>query len=205
MLLLVTHGLPTMLRYAHPNLGRLVQPRHYPSVRETAAAGIPWAADNDCYQGLDAPKFLGMLDAISDVPGCLFVVCPDVVADAGRTLELFDEWREQITDRALPIALALQDGMTVESVPWRLIDAVFVGGSTVYKMSRDAAAIVAHARSLDLWAHMGRVNTPGRVRYAKAIGVQSVDGSSWAMWEKTLLPKGLTLVSADQQLMLEDR
>jgi hypothetical protein len=34
-----------------------------------------------------------MLDAITYVSGCLFVSCPDVVADARATLRLFEQWR----------------------------------------------------------------------------------------------------------------
>jgi hypothetical protein len=33
-----------------------------------------------------------MMEAITYRPGCLFVVVPDVVADAHATLRRFDEW-----------------------------------------------------------------------------------------------------------------
>jgi len=51
MLLLATQAEPQMVEHAHPNLGRLVQPRHYNALPATIARGVPWAADNDCYQG----------------------------------------------------------------------------------------------------------------------------------------------------------
>jgi hypothetical protein len=58
--LLVTTGHPDMQRYAHPNLGRLVQPRHYSSVAAHGRReGYVWAADNDCFQGLKAPAPTG--------------------------------------------------------------------------------------------------------------------------------------------------
>jgi hypothetical protein len=63
----------------HRNLGRLVQPRHYSSIEQTAHAGIPWAADNDCFQGLDASRYFDMLDRLAPLPGCLFATVPDVV------------------------------------------------------------------------------------------------------------------------------
>ncbi len=51
MLLLATQAEPQMVEHAHPNLGRLIQPRHYNALPATIARGVPWAADNDCYQG----------------------------------------------------------------------------------------------------------------------------------------------------------
>jgi hypothetical protein len=54
MLLLATQAQPQMRAHRHPNLGRLLQPRHYPRARATAASGVPWAADNDAFNGWDA-------------------------------------------------------------------------------------------------------------------------------------------------------
>lgn len=51
MLLLATQAEPQMIEHAHPSLGRLIQPRHYNALAATIARGVPWAADNDCYQG----------------------------------------------------------------------------------------------------------------------------------------------------------
>lgn len=192
VLLLVTTGHPDIAeRYAHANLGRLVQPRHYSSIRATAEAGIPWAADNDCYQSLDEDAFLRMLDAITGLPGCLFVATPDVVAKADETLERFYAWDITIRTRGLPVALVLQDGMTTKSVPWRDVDAVFVGGTTAYKLGADAAGIVAEAKRRRLWAHMGRVNTAQRIRYAASIGCDSCDGTKYARWKRAHLTEGI--------------
>ncbi len=51
MLLLATQAQPQMRAHRHPNLGRLVQPRHYPRVADTARSGVPWAAANDAFNG----------------------------------------------------------------------------------------------------------------------------------------------------------
>ncbi len=110
MLLLATQAEPQMRAHRHPNLGRLVQPRHYPRVRETALAGTPWAADNDAFNGWDERaerRFLRMVDALSGLPGCLFVVCPDVVGEAGLTSMLFDEYAPLLYSRGLPPAYEL--------------------------------------------------------------------------------------------------
>ena len=98
-------------------MGRLIQPRHYSSIRETALSGMPWAADNDCFQGLDTDAFARMLDTIQGLPGCLFVTVPDVVADAQATAALFDVWAPALERRGLPVALVAQDGLE-HMEPW---------------------------------------------------------------------------------------
>ena len=49
MLLLATQAEPQMRAHRHPNIGRLLQPRHYPRASATARSGVPWAADNDAF------------------------------------------------------------------------------------------------------------------------------------------------------------
>src|SRR5438045_7069484 len=90
-MLLVTQALPQMLLHAHPNLGRLVTPRHWPRIGETSRVGIPWAADNDCFQGLDVEAYWRMLEGLPR-RGCLFVTVPDVVGDARATAHQFESW-----------------------------------------------------------------------------------------------------------------
>jgi hypothetical protein len=41
MLLLATQSEPQMRAHRHPNLGRLLQPRHYPRASATARSGVP--------------------------------------------------------------------------------------------------------------------------------------------------------------------
>ncbi len=201
-MLLVTTGHPDMARYAHPNLGRLVQPRHYSSIRATAEAGIPWAADNDCFQGLDEPKFRGMVEAIRDLPGCLFVTCPDVVGNASATIELYHQWRPYLDQ--LPVAYVLQDGQEHFPTPaWDDIAAFFIGGSTEFKLGAYAARLVAEAKRRGKWVHMGRVNTAGRIAYARSIGCDSVDGTKYARWKRVWLREGLHTVAAPPQLRME--
>lgn len=205
MNLLVTKAHPSLaaLHARHPEVGRLVVPKDCARIAETAELGIPWAADNSAFSRFDEPRFLRMLDVIVGVDGCRFVVAPDVVADAGATLELFGEWGPRIRALELPAALALQDGLTLEGVPWDEVDAVFIGGSSEWKMGLDALAIVSEAKRRGLWVHMGRVNTLQRIRYANAIGCDSVDGSQWSLWTDTWVPRGAAWVGAPRQTMLE--
>jgi hypothetical protein len=45
-------------------------------------------AENDAFNSWDEhaeQRFLRMVDTLSALPGCLFVVCPDIVEEAGLT------------------------------------------------------------------------------------------------------------------------
>lgn len=205
-MLLATQAEPQMLTYEHPNLGRLVQPRHYSSIEATAERGCPWAADNDCFQGLDEPAFVGMLDRLAGLPGCQFVVCPDVVGEQGLTDLLFEEWAPQILMRGLPAAYVVQeDGVEYEprGLPWGVISALFIGcAGDAEKLGPRVRALVAEAKRRGLWVHMGRVNSAKRIAYAKEIGCDSIDGTSWVRWRKRWLNTGLTLVSQPPQMSL---
>ena len=200
MLLLVTTDHEHIAAQRHPNLGRLVQPRSYPRIRDTANAGIPWAADNDAFNGWDseaAYRWHRMLDALEDLPGCRFVTVPDVVADADATAHLFDHYAPAVADRGLPLAYVLQDGVLPEDVPWSAIAAVFVGGSTDWKLGEAARACVVEAKRRGKWAHMGRVNTLRRIRRAASIGCDSIDGTSYVKYRARRLPEGLAWVAQE--------
>jgi hypothetical protein len=202
MLLLLTKAVPTLVRYAHPNLGRLVTPRHYTNPLGMVAAGLPWAADNDAYSGFDQDAFCRMLDALAGLPGCRFVTAPDVVADAAATLDQFWPWACKILAAGLPVALAAQDGLERLPVPWDVLDALFIGGSTRWKMSEYAADLVAEANARGKWTHMGRVNSHRRIEHANAIGCDSADGTSYVRYTDRWLPGALAAVSAPPQLRL---
>lgn len=202
MLLLVTKAHPTMLTWRHPNLGRLAVPKDHARMAETAAAGIPWAADNAAFSGFDADAFCRMLDNLVGVSGGRFVVAPDVVGDAAATLDRFANWGPQLRAAGLPVALAAQDGLERLPVPWDDLDALFVGGTTRWKLSPAAAALVAQAQARGKWAHMGRVNSLRRIEYAKAIGCDSADGSKFSQFTDTWLPGGLAAAGAPVQLQL---
>jgi hypothetical protein len=181
----------------HPHLGRLLQPRHVSSVELTAAAGIPWACDNDAFNGWDDAaerRYVNMLDRVAGLPGCLFVTVPDVVADNAATLEAFERWAPELERRELPLALVAQDGFTVDELRERAprLAALFMGGTTEWKESREAAELAREAKDLGLWVHWGRVNTRRRFDLIVATGAaDSFDGSKWARFRNTYLPAGL--------------
>ena len=207
MLLLATQAEPQMVEHAHPNLGRLIQPRHYNALPATIARGVPWAADNDCFQRLDAHAYYAMLDRLHHIGGrCLFVAVPDVVADAYATARQFERWWTGPARRGLPVALVAQDGLEHMgrwmSMVWPRIDALFIGGSTEWKLGPAARAFVREAKRRGLWVHMGRVNSVKRIAYAAEIGCDSIDGTGWMRWRNIRLPTGLQAASAPPRVAL---
>ncbi|HTZ62677.1 MAG TPA: hypothetical protein VMB51_01080 [Solirubrobacteraceae bacterium] len=205
MLLLVTQAMPQMRRHEHPNLGRLVTPRHFCSLDQHE--GLAWAADNDCFQRLDPHAYCAMLDALLGAPGrCLFVTVPDVVADAHATARLFEIWWRALARRGLPAALVAQDGLehlySWLTFVWPRIDALFIGGSTEWKLGPAAHALAIEAKRRGKWVHMGRVNSARRIRYAASIGCDSVDGTKWVRWRDAYLDAGLSLMTGPVQLPL---
>jgi hypothetical protein len=192
VLILVHTAHPQALQYQGDGFGRLLSPRQYSRAADTAAAGIPWAADNDCFQRLDAVAYRAMLERIAGLPGCRFVVAPDVVGDWEATYARFDEWWPELAEIGQPIAYVAQDGQTSALMPWLAIDALFIGGTTAFKLSAEAEILVQIAKRRGLWVHMGRVNSRKRFDYARAIGCDSVDGTSYSRWRTRWLPDALT-------------
>lgn len=137
-----------------------------------------FAIDNSCYAGFDRAAFEALLERERPrVELCRWVACPDVVGSARRTLEAFDYWHDRLRDDGWRVALVAQDGIENLPIPWDRIDAIFIGGSTAWKLSKHAADVIRTAKLLDKWAHAGRVNTPGRFEYFESLGVNSLDGT----------------------------
>ena len=142
--------------------------------------GMTWCADNGCfgsgYPGDEA--WFGWLEAhANDAETCAFAVAPDVVGNAAATLARSLPWLSRIRDLGYPAALVAQDGLEGLSVPWSELDALFVGGTTEWKLGRYVPPLVREAKERGKWVHMGRVNSALRYRYAEYIGCDSVDGT----------------------------
>lgn len=164
-----------------------------------------WAMDNGAYSGFDACAFMDMLRAFMGRPGCRFVTAPDVVADAWATLELWPFWSQVIRGVGFVPALVAQDGLTVPDVPWTEVGALFIGGSTEWKLGPQARDLCSHARARGVWVHVGRVNSRARIETIAAMGAQSFDGSGWSRWPDTRIPMGLAWTdhaNAQQRLVL---
>lgn len=202
MLLLVSGATKTIRRYAgHPHLGCLLTPNTGNTVE--SFCGLPWAADNAAFSGFDEAKFMQMLEKIHGTEP-LFVVAPDAVADAKTTLELFQRWEPIIHGYGLPVAFVLQDGQEKLDMPWSRFEAVFIGGSTEYKLGPEVRWLVREAKWRKKWVHMGRVNSFKRLAYAREIGCDSVDGTGYSMFPDTHIPKALKFLESEQVSMQFD-
>lgn len=137
---------------------------------------LPWGIDNGAFARFDEKSFLSLLKREEHhKANCLFVTVPDVVGSARRTLEVFEHWRGQLA--GWPLALACQDGQENMPIPWNDIAAVFIGGSTNWKLSEAAEQCIKAAKALGKWAHVGRVNDPARFAYFEELGADSIDGT----------------------------
>lgn len=198
--MILVHSSPTTLApYRTQNLGVLSSPRRFYKTTE----GIQdwrWAADNDAFSQWDPDRYRTMLEGIWGLKGCLFVTAPDVVGDAARTLEQFEEWYDDLTTVLQPIALVAQDGLEPDQVPWARIDALFIGGTTGFKLGEKARVLIKEARTRSKWVHMGRVNSYERVRYARWLGCDSIDGTQFSWFRDTKLPAYLNSL---RQLTIE--
>jgi len=100
-----------------------------------------------------------------------WIIVPDVVADAERTLENWERYADRVSTYGPP-AIAVQDGMEPSDVPSNA-KVVFVGGTTEWKW-RNAERFCGTYRT-----HIGRVNTKKRLMAAERVGAESVDGTGW--------------------------
>jgi hypothetical protein len=207
MILLVSGGTRTVSRLInHPNLGVLLTPA---AGNATPPRGVTYAADNSAFsnrgRGFDDAQFRAMLARlhIENRRDARWVAAPDVVGDHAATLELWRKYLPVLAAYDQPAAFVAQDGATAESLPWDGIAAVFIGGTTRWKLGTEAARIVHEARRRGLWTHMGRVNTFRRLIYAQTLGVDSVDGSKFSRFSETYIPTTLDfLAQLDRQQML---
>jgi hypothetical protein len=135
-----------------------------------------YAIDNGAFAHFDRRAFFALLARqVPERARCLFVVVPDVVGSARRTNECFEMWAPQLG--AWPLAYAAQDGAEDLPIPWSRCAAVFVGGSTRWKTSEAAKAVIRAAQVLGKHVHVGRVNTADRAHWCDDLGVDSVDGT----------------------------
>lgn len=174
-------------------------------------------------------EFLGFV-ARFPFPGQVrFVVAPDVVGDAAATLKLSDPFLPVIRKLGYKVALAAQNGLTPEMVPWGEFDVLFLGGVAgclpcgfvkpprefswkvcpecgrmleEWKTSEIACALVTAAAGRGVESHCGRVNGPGRLAIADAMGCTTGDGSRLAFGPDANLPHIRSMVrkAATQQV-----
>lgn len=186
MLVLVSGTTKTVRRLADKwpdHLGILLTPRNRNSMASVTKLNLPWACDNGAFSGLDAESFRRMLRRVSEanLDRLLWITCPDKIADATTTLQMFEEWHKEVR-AAGPIAFVGQDGQEDLVLPWEKFDCLFIGGSTRWKLSEAAGSLIQEAKDRRKHVHMGRVNSRRRLVTAMDAGCDSVDGSSLSMF-----------------------
>jgi hypothetical protein len=181
-----------------------------------------WAADNamftaelvtveqllDGYVAPEEQRWLNWIEKL-DPEGALWVTLPDVVGDMPATWARSIRYIDHVRELGFKVAIVLQDGIEDLPLIWGRIleraDAIFIGGTTDWKLGDAAARLVAEAKARGLAVHMGRVNSLKRLRYAKAIGCDTADGTYIGFAPKVNAPKvekWLTTVNDDEQLPL---
>lgn len=174
-----------------------------PFSQRSAPDGWTWAADNGCFgTQWNEQAWLRWLKDRPEPGGALFATVPDVVADHRGTMERWQRWHRVVSDIGYKAAFVLQDGADMAELPWDDMGALFIGGTTEYKLSADARRIVCHAKSLGKWVHMGRVNSVRRIRIAHEWGCDSVDGTFLAFGPDTNTPKLIQMIKAGTQPQL---
>lgn len=159
-----------------PDMPAMLQP----GMGNLPPVGQPWAADNGRFsapQTYSDDRYLGWLAKRPHQDACLFATAPDVVGDAAATLALSGPMFARIRALGYRVALVAQDGLERLTVPWSSFDALFIGGTTEWKLSEAAASLVREAKRRGKWVHMGRVNSLRRLRFAQSIGCDSADGT----------------------------
>lgn len=173
----------TMLANPRPDIGIMLQPGMTGANGDLvrALAFWPHALDNSCFaQGdrFDAGDWLEWLASLRRHRArCLFAVAPDVVGDAVATLARSAPYLPTIRQLGFPAAFVTQDGCRPDLVPWESTDALFVGGSTDWKLSEPSYALCAEAKRRGLRTHMGRVNSLSRLQACRVSLVDSADGT----------------------------
>jgi hypothetical protein len=160
------------------NFGFLARPSSPDIDLYAMQSGRIWGMDNEMFTNkFEEGKFFEALEIYKPyMGGCRFVVSPDMVGDCIETMNRWEVYHSRIRDIGYPVAFAAQDGQEKYGLPDG-VDAVFIGGSTAWKLGEGARYLIDLAKSRDCWVHIGRVNTLRRIAYSKIVGADSVDGT----------------------------
>jgi hypothetical protein len=148
--------------------------------------------DNGCFSNFDEAAFMRMAQIAIYDNDCKWFAMPDVVGSHTDTIHNFNVYVKKLSKHFIPkpdfskkAAFVIQDGCNWRSIPWHQIKAVFLGGTTKFKMSRTAWVILEEAKKKGKWVHVGRVNTPPRITYFHGIA-DSIDGTGMAKYDQML-------------------
>ncbi len=112
-------------------LGWLNTPRTKLCWSRLLASSLPIAADNSAYSAWCPRRFRHFVRSIPE-GRLLWLAVPDVVGSSAGTQARFDYWYPQLSQH--PLAYVAQDHSESDAtIPWNLIVALFIGGSTQWK------------------------------------------------------------------------
>ena len=150
--------------------------------------GLPWS-EKRFYDLLEKTYLCGL--------SADFVVAPDIVAGGVDSLRFSETWFKRL--RPAKIALAVQDGMTIKSLLGvHGYSVIFVGGTEDWKWNT-AKQWVDYAHTTGKKCHIGRCGKLEKLKFAKEIGADSVDSTSfvrndsWHIIEEFLNPTQTSL------------
>jgi hypothetical protein len=173
------------------------------SLKKRPSSKWIWAADNGCFSNRWQYEVWQRWLKSNDQPEtALFATVPDVVCDHRATVYKWACHWEEVKTLGYKTAFVLQDNATIKTMPISQMDALFIGGSTDYKLSDDAYQIVKHCKSLGKWVHMGRVNSKKRMQIAYQWGCDSVDGTYLAFAPDANTPRLIRHMNAGTQPQL---
>jgi len=106
----------------------------------------------------------------------LWAIVPDIPGNSPATLERWDEFAPIVKHSGFPLAIATQDGMTVDDVKKLKIQpqVITIGGTDEFKWG-----------TVEMWAkefkrvNVLRCNSPEKLYYLESLGVESCDGTGW--------------------------
>lgn len=148
--------------------------------------------DNGCFNNpeLDTKEYLKFVQSFDKwKENCLFAAAPDVVGNAKETWNRSKDVLPELRKLGFPAALVVQDGFNDFFVDWSAFDALFIGGSTAFKLSSNVHEIIKIGVEQGKWIHMGRVNSQRRLLLARFYGVHSADGTFLAFAPDKNKPK----------------
>lgn len=137
---------------------------------------LKFGIDNGSFKNFNEHKFLSLVNRHSGfIHNCLFVTCPDVLANAQQTLWKFIQWKDRL--KGWPLAYVLQDGNELVNIPWDSFTCLFIGGTTQFKDSDYSLSMVTEAKKRGKWVHIGRINSSTRFIKFLEVNADSCDGS----------------------------
>lgn len=171
-----------------------------PDVGNRLLPGVAWAADNGCFNAKTFTVARWGRWLIRQPRTADWAAVPDVVGDHEATLARWRRFAPWVRRIGFKPAFVAQDGCTPAAIPADA-GALFVGGSTEWKLSHAAHACVIEAQERGIPTHMGRVNSLRRLRIAAQWGCDSADGTFLAFGPDVNLPKLLRWLYPSQMSM----